>query len=497
MAGGTIVGLDIGSNLMKVVEMRRGGKGVEVTALGIAETPPDLFDNSVVLDVKAMAAKVKELLKTAGVTAKKCVTSISGQSAVVVRVIEIPKVNTKAELDDAMKFEVERQVPFATGAGAGVITDYVEIVRPEGDNPQFTEVLLAAAQQEVVDRHCEMLQAAGLKPVAIDVEALANGRVLLELAQTSEQPGHTVAIVNIGASVTEISIYRDKMLSFSRTIPTAGDQFTNAIASHLQVDARTAETYKRDYAEVVLDNQGVAQQAFNPTPSVGFVDFSNNQVPTVTTDASPSGRTPFGLDTPMPAGGSSSPSGRMPFDFAQPGQSAAEGQPEGGFFNPVTNPSPEPGFYQPDPQPDAGFNPANPMNTGLPVPVQPTAPTDPARDALRMHIFEAITAQLIDLVQDLRRSIDYYRGRSGDAPIHEVLLIGGSSKLRNLDTFLEMELGIPTRVADPMRNVMVSSKSFSQPRLQEVSSLFPTSIGLGARELIDAPKPVKQTKPKK
>jgi len=96
--------------------------------------------------------------------------------------------------------------------------------------------------------------------------------------------------------------------------------------------------------------------------------------------------------------------------------------------------------------------------------------------------------------QELRRSLDYYRGRSQDAQIHEILLVGGTARLKNLAPFLEQELGIPTRIADPLQNVQVTSKNYTREHLEEVASLFPISIGLGARELIFVPAAAKKKK---
>ena len=430
-----------------------------------------------------------------------CVSSISGQSSVVVRVIEVPQMNA-SELEETMKWEVERHVPFATG-GSGVITDFIRIDRPEGyADGQNMEVLLAAAQQDVVDRHVEMLFAAGLKPTAIDVEPLASGRTLLEAnpAHTS-QPGHTVAIINIGASLTEISIYRDKLLTFTRTLPLAGDQFTRAIADMLQVDLATAETYKRDLGEVMVD-QFQQQPVFSAAPTFGtsgpgFMDFSTETpVPTSTTEASPSGRTPFEISSLGGTSSPSSPSGRMPFDFSTPGTEAIQSSASGSVdltgqpapilaFAPPTSPSgstpaPEPGFMIPEQPPLA-------PTPDLPAVHPHAGGGDPARDALRGQVFSALSNPLVELVQELRRSLDYFRSRAADAPIHEMLLTGGSARLRNLAPFLETELGVTTRVADLMQYVTVTAKSFSAQHLEEVASLFPISIGLGARDLLVAP----------
>ncbi len=510
MAGGSVVGLDIGSNQMKVAEMRRGGGGsIEVVALGVAPTPPEAFDNSVLVDAQALGVAVKNLLKQTGVTARQVVSSVSGQSAVVVRVIEVPKMNP-AELAETMKWEVERQVPFATGVDQ-IIMDYQPIERPEGvADGQNMEVLLAVAQQDMIDRHVEMLFAAGLKPVAIDVEPLAAGRNLLEMDRTTGQAaGHTVAIINIGASNTDVGIFRDKLLAFPRTLALAGDNLTRAISEAFMVDMATAENYKREMGEVLLD------QMAPPAPDFGMGDGGAG------------GFMDFSAPAPVPTATPSSPSGRMPFDFSTPGETPPSGPPaaQATPFDLTGAPLPSP-YAAPSAPLDAPapFAPVDPFGApvqnetlnpfggdasladptfststpdfGSPPPSNlPVVSTgDPNRDALRIQVFNAIAPVLAELVQELRRSLDYYRSRTGDAPIHEILLAGGTARLRNLAPFLEAELGIPTRVAEPLSTVSVTSKNYSPQHLEEIASLFPISIGLGARDLIAAPAGAKGAK---
>ena len=250
---------------------------------------------------------------------------MSGQAAVVVRVIDVPQMNP-AELAETMKWEVERQVPFNASE---VVMDYQPIQRPEGyADGQNMEVCLAVAQQDMIDRHVDMLFAAGLKPKAIDVEPLASARCLLELNNGSAAPGHTVAIINIGAANTDVSIFRDKLIAFPRTISLAGDNFTRAISNELHVDLATAEQMKRDVGEVIMGQAPAAGrfQQFRRRRRLwrgritdfggGFMDFDAAPVPFTDPSA------PF-VDPSAPApvsgtGPTSSPSGRMPFDFSTP-----------------------------------------------------------------------------------------------------------------------------------------------------------------------------------
>ena len=519
MAGGTVVGLDIGSSQIKVVEMKRSGGGVEITALDVAPTPPQAVENGVIVDAQMLGRVVKDLLAKAKITAKKVVSSVGGQGSVVVRVIEVPQMKP-AELEETMKWEVERQVPFNANES---IVDFKKIDRPEGyAEGQNMDVLLAVAQQDMIDRHVEMLFAAGLKPSAIDVEPLAGGRALLELTPDyGSMPGHTVAVVNIGALNTDVAIFRDKLLAFPRTLPLAGDNFTRAIDEALGVDMQSAEAYKRDYAEVIF---GQAQPAntfgggdtggfgggfmdFGAAPEPDFSPAQETMAPAPTAPAG-SGKMPFDFSTPGDEGPLPEPSGPLtppagfapsPFDLSGDAPSEPMAQPFGtpqGTGTPTPFGTPDPAPFdvtnQFAPAPDFGANYGAAPGSNLPVPAPQGG--DPAREAMRVQVFNAIAPVLAELVQELRRSMDFYRGRSIDPTIHEMLLVGGSAKLPNLAPFLEAELGIPTRVANPLQNVQVSTKTYSMGQLDDMASLFPVSIGLGARDLISAPAAKKRGK---
>jgi type IV pilus assembly protein PilM len=464
MAGGSFVGLDIGSNQIKVAELRRSGNQLQVVAMGVAQTPLEAYDKSEIIDPQLLGTAVKNLLKQAGITSKEVVSSVSGQSAVVVRVIEVPQMSP-SELAENMKWEVERHVPFATSE---MVIDWTPIERPEGvAEGQNMEVLLAVAQQDMIDRHVEMLNAAGLKPKSIDVEPLAVCRTLLDIDPQQSQPGHTVTILNIGASYTEVGIYRDKLLSFPRTLPVAGDSLTRAIAQGLGIDLLTAEKYKVEYGEVIMDHMAGAPGA----PS----DFGGFSAPGYSDFTVPAGN-PFGAPTDPFASPSSG--GPMPFEFSTPGDVAP--QPSGAPLEAA------PGFGAPAPE----FGAPAPEFGAAPAPENLPAPAgsgDPVRDALRIQVFSAMAPVLAELAQEVRRSLDYYRGRAGDAYVNEILLVGGTAKLKGLAKFLESELGIPTRVADVLHNVQVSAKSVSAQYAQDLAPVFPISVGLGLRDLVTDP----------
>jgi type IV pilus assembly protein PilM len=97
-------------------------------------------------------------------------------------------------------------------------------------------------------------------------------------------------------------------------------------------------------------------------------------------------------------------------------------------------------------------------------------------------VVDAITPILGDLVTELRRSLDYFRGNSGHG-VERMILCGGTARLRGLDRFLSEQLGIPVSIGDPLRSVNITAK-VDPKYAQEVSPLFSVSLGLAVREMM-------------
>src|SRR5688572_13724725 len=108
---GPFVGLDIGAAYIKVVEASIARGRVQVSAVGVFPTPTGLVDGNMVLDPQALGQEIRQFLSKNGISARRVVSSVAGQSSLVVRIIPVPKM-TRAELAETMKWEIERQVPF-------------------------------------------------------------------------------------------------------------------------------------------------------------------------------------------------------------------------------------------------------------------------------------------------------------------------------------------------------------------------------------------------
>jgi Tfp pilus assembly PilM family ATPase len=103
-------------------------------------------------------------------------------------------------------------------------------------------------------------------------------------------------------------------------------------------------------------------------------------------------------------------------------------------------------------------------------------------DEKSIKIFEAITPALNKLLNDIKRSFDYYESTVKRSPVQKILLSGGSSKIKNIDRFLSERLGIPAEINYPFKNININSKNFDFDYLRANAVHFNIALGLALRK---------------
>jgi len=260
LKSGTVVGLNIGTDSIKVIELRAKGNEIVVTGMGMLPTPEDSIANGVVMSVASLSHAIRDVMQQAGIKSKRVITSVAGTGALVVRVIEVPKMSDN-ELEDNMKVDADRYIPFPPSE---VIMDFKALrdLPSDPDAPNM-EVLLAAAQREIIDLHVQVMEGAKLDPRSIDVEPLSAVRALNTREIRPDYSGPSSAdfddvdyndvsaVVNIGAASTEISIVRGDILVFTRNVPTGGQTMTQAIVDYFGLHWPDAENAKRTWGDAL------------------------------------------------------------------------------------------------------------------------------------------------------------------------------------------------------------------------------------------------------
>lgn len=221
-----VAGVDIGSRYIKAVQAESVGPGRwRILRAAVAPTPKDSVRDGVVVDTEAAGAAVRELFKTAGIDANGAAAAISGAS-VIVRHVKMPKM-AESILRKSVRYEAGKYI------SSSVEDSQIEfeITGPVPGEDDKMGVMLVAAPNDMVESRLATLEAAGLEPIAIDVEAFALQRALLDLAGGMPGAGVTLALLDIGALTTDVNIVTDGRFALTRNISIAGDNFTTALKS--------------------------------------------------------------------------------------------------------------------------------------------------------------------------------------------------------------------------------------------------------------------------
>ncbi|MBI4130612.1 type IV pilus assembly protein PilM [Candidatus Roizmanbacteria bacterium] len=236
MAAQSVLGIDLGSNAIKIVELVKRGNNLVLSSLGSIPTPPRGLMSDVPLDEQAVIDVLMKLLKEMKVNSRGVHASLP-ESAVFTRVIDLPNL-TEKELSSSIKWEAEQYIPLPIDK---VNIDYAILSRSNEANSM--RVLLIAAPLTLIEKYTRIFEAANLDILSLETDAVASSRIIPKsLPEKSNE-----LILNIGAGTSIIGIVKDKSLIFVRTVAAAGESFTRTIADELGFSPSQAEEYKRTY----------------------------------------------------------------------------------------------------------------------------------------------------------------------------------------------------------------------------------------------------------
>ncbi|MFN8670526.1 MAG: type IV pilus assembly protein PilM [Candidatus Sericytochromatia bacterium] len=230
-----IIGVDITNESIIISQLKKGKTGIELELLVTSPTPQNSIRDGEIIDTGSVAQAIQELLEKNQITAKKAMTTVSGQ-AVIIRTVQFPAMNPK-ELKEVVLHEAERYIPFPIEE---VNIDFQTLEEVEDEGINKIEVLLVAAQKQFVNSYVESFMIAGLTLVGIDVASFAVARALtsdINGVIGSEAP--TVLIL-IRGETTDVNVFNNGIPKFSRSIPIGTTSFIETIASNLNVSLEEA-----------------------------------------------------------------------------------------------------------------------------------------------------------------------------------------------------------------------------------------------------------------
>ena len=238
-----LIGLDISSSSVKMVELASNGKdGYRVERYTIEVLPKDVVSDGNIVNLEAAAESVKRAWKKLATSTKHVAIALPA-AAVITKKIIVPAGQREEELEVLVESEANQYIPFALEE---VNLDF-QVLGPAPSSPDEIEVLIAASRKEKVEDRVAVAEAAGLKPVVMDVESYAvlAAFELIEKQFPDGGKGQIIALVDVGANVMNLTVLRNDQQLYAREQAFGGNQLTQDIARHFGMSFEEAEAAKR------------------------------------------------------------------------------------------------------------------------------------------------------------------------------------------------------------------------------------------------------------
>lgn len=229
-----LLGLDIGSHSVKVVELAESGGGIKLTAFAQAPLPSE----------EAKRETIRKVLREAGTKTREVVTAVCGRS-VIVRYVNMVSMSDD-DLQSALRFEADKYIPFDIDE-VTISCQRLEDAQIDASGEKEMRVLLVAVKRTLIDEHVGILNDVGLLPTVVDVDSFATGNAFELRTLNSprvEDEERVIALIDVGATKSNINIMRGTISYFSREVYLAGNDFTEAVSRRLSVDMNEAEKLK-------------------------------------------------------------------------------------------------------------------------------------------------------------------------------------------------------------------------------------------------------------
>lgn len=278
----TLLGLDISSSAVKLLELSEYDNRFRVEAYAAEPLPPNSVVEKTIVDVESVGETIRRAIKRSGTKLTQTAVAVAG-SAVITKQISMPAALDEEELAGQIQLEADQYIPYPLEE---VALDFDVLGQTEA-HPELVDVLLAACRSETVDARVAAVELGGLHAEIVDVEAYAleNAMVLISSQLPDAGFGKTIAVADVGATMTTLNVMHDHRIIYTREQVFGGKQLTEEIQRRYGLSYEEAGMAKRqgglpdDYVPDVLEpfKEAIAQQV---SRSIQFF-FSSSRFNTI------------------------------------------------------------------------------------------------------------------------------------------------------------------------------------------------------------------------
>lgn len=256
---GDLIGVDIGSTSIKLVQLSRSRSGFELMTMAEVPLPRDAIVENTIIDSAAISDALAEALRRARPSTKNAALAVSG-NAVIIKSFKMP-LTTEFELEAQIEYEADQYVPYDID---DVFLDF-HIQGISADDPEQMDVVLVACKREVVEDYQQVLNEAGLhvKCMDCDVFALENAAEITDEHTAAvigseyslpDEDAEVNALINIGANMININVLIDGRSAFVRDQFYGGQNLTEEIQKEHNISYQAAEQLKIENFEDIYPN---------------------------------------------------------------------------------------------------------------------------------------------------------------------------------------------------------------------------------------------------
>ncbi|MDX1489366.1 MAG: pilus assembly protein PilM [Acidiferrobacterales bacterium] len=222
----SVIGIDVSSSACKVLELSHQDGHLRVERYAVEPLPQNSVVEHAITEVEQVAQAVERAVKRSGTRCRHAAVAVAG-AHVITKTIRMPANLNDAELQTQIEMEADHYIPYPLDE---VNMDY-QVLGPAEDNPEEIEVLMAACRKEIVDDYVAVIQAPGLTPAVVDIETYAMENAYALIAEHMPGGGmeKTVAVLDVGATTTNINVVHNNRSVYSRDHTFGGRQLTEEI----------------------------------------------------------------------------------------------------------------------------------------------------------------------------------------------------------------------------------------------------------------------------
>jgi len=237
-----IIGIDLGSSSAKAVLLSKSNDGYKIEHLVKLDIPKGTIIDNTIVDIEAISIVIKNLKEQFSMFNVNFAAAAVSGSGVIVKIISVNAVINDDELAFQMEIEAENSIPYPIDE---VCIDF-EVINNNKTDKEKIDILLVASRRELVETRVQALELGGLQAKIIDIEGYALGRAieLVKHQLSIDEQSFPVALVDIGASMLTITIVVGEVTVFVKEYDFGGENYTQSIAAHYQMNHDEAEQAK-------------------------------------------------------------------------------------------------------------------------------------------------------------------------------------------------------------------------------------------------------------